>query len=76
MGASSRCSGTINDDYGHQMIVGDIERLFQLLNTDPGSILPTGTNGEPMAVQTIDICVNGVAMKMDILATAPYLATS
>ena len=73
--ASSRCSGAINDEYGFSLVVGDIERLFQLFANDPGTILPTGVNGQPMTVQTIDICVDGVAMKMDILATEPYLAT-
>ena len=72
--AGAKSTGTINDEYGHGVVVSDIERIFQLLENDPEAILPNDTNGESLSITTLDVCVNGVAMKIDVLAGPAYLA--
>ena len=87
----AKSSGSINDEFGHGLTVSDIERIFQMLANEPGTIInmsasslaeffsdasgnPSTPSGLPVGYQTIDVCVDGVAMKMDIVATEPYLA--
>jgi len=86
----AKSTGTINDEFGHGNVVSDIERIFQMLANEPGTIInmnatslsefftnedgsPSTPSGLPVGYQTIDVCVDGVAMKMDVLATKAYL---
>jgi hypothetical protein len=85
----AKSSGSKNDEFGHGLIVSDIERIFQMLANEPNTIIninaaslselftdadgtPSTPSGLPVGYQTIDVCVDGVAMKMDIVATVAY----
>ena len=70
----AKCTGSDNDEFGHGLVVSDIERIYQLLENEPGTLLPTALDGTELTIQTLDVCVDGVAMKIDVLGSAPYLA--
>jgi len=73
-GANAKSGPADFDEYGFGLVVSDIERIFQLLRNEPGTVLPLDTQGGQLSIQTLDVCVDGVAMKIDVLASAPYSA--
>ena len=64
----AKCTGSNNDEFGHGLVVSDIERIYQLLET--GEV---GWNdSEQVAINTANIASNDV----DIAANATDIATN